>query len=317
MCMISTCTKILIAAALFILPLPSLANELTILVPNMSGGYGIHARIVAKYLPKYIDQKVIVKEMPGAAGITLANYLYNVAAKDGTVIGILNSNIPLQGMLGGKTIQYKIENFTWLSAAQDGRLEPFMLWRKLDQSEMIGGSDSTLPFSYFRIINKLLNWNAKEIVGYANASAVKLAFERNEVNVVSNSLTGIKSVASHWLADKNIKPIVQWGNGTTRHPEYLDVPTLAELVVDSKDKKLVELLELQNVLLRAYAAPPSIPANKAMELQTAIWSVFTDAEYINEVAKIGISNPINYKETENIIDMIVKNFTEEMKKEFQ
>lgn len=315
MCMISTCTKNLMTAALFILPLPSLANELTIMTSNIAGGFGIHARIVAKYLPKYIDQKVTVKEMPGAAGIVQANYLYNVAPKDGSVVAVLNSNIPLHAMLGGRNIQYKIENFTWLGTAQDGRVEPYMLWRKVNHPDLIGGSDSSLPFSYFKIINKLLGWNAKEVTGYSNASAVKLAFERNEVTALASSLIGVKTIASHWLTDNNIKPIVQWGNRTKKHPDFPNVPTLYELV--NNDKRLVELIELQNVLLRAYAAPPSIPSNKAIELRTAFWSVFNDTEYINEVAKIGISNPIDYKETENIIDMIVKNFTEEMKKEFQ
>ena len=48
------------------------------------GGYDATARLVAKYIGKYIsgDPTVIVKNMPGAGGITMANYVAAVAPKE-------------------------------------------------------------------------------------------------------------------------------------------------------------------------------------------------------------------------------------------
>ena len=47
------------------------------------GGYDTPARLMAKYLPKYIPGKptVIVQNMPGAGGVVAANYLFSKAEK--------------------------------------------------------------------------------------------------------------------------------------------------------------------------------------------------------------------------------------------
>jgi hypothetical protein len=309
--------RIFLTAIFLFFASSSLANELTVLVQNVAGGNGIHANIVAKYLPKYINQKVIVKQIPGAAGVVLANYLYNAATKDGNTIGTIQTNVLLQGVLASKSIQYDIEKFTILGAAQDGRYEPYMLWKKVDQKEIIGGIDSSLPINQFKIINRLLGWKAKEITGYLNPNEVKLALERNEITVLTGSLTGVKTVSPYWLTENTIKPIIQWGDGVVRHQDYQDVPTLLEMVSDERAKNVVRILELQNMLLRLYAAPPNIPAERADELRQAMWSVFTDPEYINEAAKIGISKPIDHVESGLILREFVSSFTESMKSEFQ
>src|SRR6188508_1095335 len=61
---------------------------------SVGGGYDGYARILAKYMPKYIpgNPTIVVQNMPGADGLRAANYLYNVAAQDGSVIGGLARN---------------------------------------------------------------------------------------------------------------------------------------------------------------------------------------------------------------------------------
>src|SRR5262245_19527394 len=52
------------------------------------GGYDAYARLVARFISRYLpgNPTVIVENMPGAGGRNVANYLYNVAPKDGTAI---------------------------------------------------------------------------------------------------------------------------------------------------------------------------------------------------------------------------------------
>ena len=66
-----------------------------------AGGYDVAARTLAKHYSRHIpgNPTVIVKNMPGAAGLVVANYLYNVAKRDGTVIGMPTSNVPLEPRL--------------------------------------------------------------------------------------------------------------------------------------------------------------------------------------------------------------------------
>jgi tripartite-type tricarboxylate transporter receptor subunit TctC len=83
------------------------------------GGYDVYARLLAKHLGRYIPEEpaVIVQNMPGAGSLLAANYLFNVAPKDGTVIGTFERNIPLMGLLGGNSaVKFDAEKFIWLGS---------------------------------------------------------------------------------------------------------------------------------------------------------------------------------------------------------
>src|SRR5690606_37039065 len=62
-----------------------------------SGAFSIYARVLAEVLPQYIPGKpnIIVKSMPGAGGTVMANYMYNVAPKDGLTIGTPIVSMPV------------------------------------------------------------------------------------------------------------------------------------------------------------------------------------------------------------------------------
>ena len=93
----------------------------------------IHARVFAQHLQKYSGHPVTIKAVPGAAGVTAANYLYNVAEKDGTVIGLVQNNTPLEPLFGTKEARYDATKFNWLGtpiatlcAAQAGAAWPLI-----------------------------------------------------------------------------------------------------------------------------------------------------------------------------------------------
>ena len=52
------------------------------------GGYDIYARVLARHLGRFIPghPNIVVQAMPGAGSLRAANYLYNIAPKDGTAI---------------------------------------------------------------------------------------------------------------------------------------------------------------------------------------------------------------------------------------
>src|SRR5690606_16646814 len=62
------------------------------------GGYDIPGRTVANHLARHIpgNPNIIVENMPGAASLIMTNYLYNIAARDGTAMGMPNNNVPLE-----------------------------------------------------------------------------------------------------------------------------------------------------------------------------------------------------------------------------
>ena len=58
---------------------------------SVGGAYDLYARTIARHLGKHIpgNPTIVPKNMEGAGSLRLANWLYNVGAKDGTAIGTI------------------------------------------------------------------------------------------------------------------------------------------------------------------------------------------------------------------------------------
>src|SRR5438094_7403860 len=59
------------------------------------GGYDLYARVLARHFGRHLPGRpaVVVSSMPGAASVRAANYLYAVAPKDGSALGIVAQSI--------------------------------------------------------------------------------------------------------------------------------------------------------------------------------------------------------------------------------
>jgi len=283
------------------------AEELKIVVHTVSGGHMIHARVFAQHLQKYSGQPVTIKAVPGAAGVTAANYLYNVAPKDGTEIGTIDSRVPVQFLAKGDGVKYDISKFGWLGSAVDGRREPFVLWAKAGSDPLVAGTESASSINHIRLINNVLRWDMKEVVGYADSTQTKLAFERGEINLVAYNLTGIRTTSPTWLSDTSILPLIQYGGGRARHKSLPFTPTAMELSSTEEDKRLIEAFERLFILSRPFAAPPGVPNDKLAHLRALFERTVTDPEYRADAAKIGvIVSPVSWREAEEIVKDMTK-----------
>lgn len=299
--MINVLLRILFALVLIT---PSQARDLTIILPAVEDAHAINARIFSRYLSSHMskDTKIVFKVVPGAASVTAANYIYNNAPRDGYTIGVFNKNIPLIGAIGGSNVNFDPTKFTWLGSTSDGRKDAVLLLsNKPYDGELIIGSDSVLLADPVKFIQRSLSWNIKQINGYKNNAEVRLAFERKEIDALINSLIGIKTSKPSWLNDNKIQVLLQFGNSTNRHPEFLNVPTLEEMISDN-DKELLHIFETQFILLRPYVAPPDIPEDMVIELRKAFDAAVLDQRYVQEALRANIEvSLINAKEAERIV----------------
>src|SRR5215475_3641152 len=87
-----------------------------IVATSPAGGYDQYARLLARHIGKHIpgNPGFVVQNMPGAGGLRSANYLYNVAAGDGTVIGIFDQAVFLDQLLGAGTLRGDVTRFNWI-----------------------------------------------------------------------------------------------------------------------------------------------------------------------------------------------------------
>ena len=83
---------------------------------SAGGGYDTYTRLIARYFSQYVPGKpsTVVQNMPGAAMLIAANFVFNSAPRDGTVIGHWSGPLILQHLMGNPAVQFEGRKFGWL-----------------------------------------------------------------------------------------------------------------------------------------------------------------------------------------------------------
>ncbi len=285
---------------------------------NPGGGYDTYSRILSKHYGRFIPGKptFVVQNMPGAGSRKATNYIYSVAPKDGTVMGMISRNMPLLGILGGKKIKFDPRKFTWLGSSSSGSKDAYILWYRTDTGvksikEAIGPNSkqlilgSTAPGSTGtdvpRIMRDTIGLNIKMILGYRGSDDLFLAITRGEIKGRTVGLSSVRSNQAEWMDRKLVRPLVQFAR-ETRHPDFKDVPTARELAKDEAALKLIKFAEGPFQFARPVAAPPGIPADRAKVLRAAFMKTHEDAAYLADAKKIGIAvDPIGGEKVAQLI----------------
>jgi tripartite-type tricarboxylate transporter receptor subunit TctC len=289
-----------------------------ILSSAAGGGYDVLGRFIAQHLPKHLpgNPTVIVKNMPGAGGIVAANFLYNVAPKDGLTVGGLQNNVPFEPLFGTKEAQFDPTKFIWLGTpsretailAVSGTT-PVDNWEQVKTTEITVGSSgkNSTPSFYGRLLNEVLDLKLKIIVGYQSQTEAFLAMERDEINgypsVFYNSLMATKPT---WLKEGKVKLLVQMGD--QKEKEIADVPFLPDLIANEDDKRLAEAAFAPLSTGRPYLLPPGVPEDRAAMMRKAFADTFADPEFVAEGNKrgFGVTEPRDGKALQDLIERIYK-----------
>jgi tripartite-type tricarboxylate transporter receptor subunit TctC len=281
---------------------------------STGGGYDTLARTIAKHLGKHIpgNPSVVVRNMPGAGGIVATNHLYNVAAKDGTVIGGVQNNTPFEPLIGTKEARYDATKFNWLGSPSI-EVGILVVWHAapvdtLEQARArevtvgASGANST-PSFYARLLNETLGTKLKIIVGYPGQTEAFLAMERGEIDgYPSVFYSSLMSTKPTWIKEKKIKLLVQYG--PERQPELADVPFAPDLITNPDDRLLMEAAFAPLALGRPYLMPPGVPAERVEAMRAALAATFADREFRTEADAIGldINNPRSGPQTQEVVE---------------
>lgn len=299
-------------------------KRITIVVGYGTGGaYDLYARLLSRYMGRYLpgNPTFVVENMPGAGSLRAVNYLYSVAPKDGTVIGIFARPMALMSVLGGiRNMQFDASQFTWLGSASDYNEDAYLFFirpnspirtveeaRRKDSPPILVGETATGASDVPILSRDELGMNLKIISGYQDANELYLAVERNEVEARATDYSGVRSGRPDWLKKNGgMRVLVQFGRAT-RHPDFPDVPTARELAPDAKTRQIIELSELPYRMSRPFAAPPGVPSAIGKALQNAFLAAFRDPQLIAEAEKMGLGvTPVSGDEVAGIIDQMQK-----------
>ena len=79
-------------------------------------GFDLYGRALARHMGRFIpgQPNLVPENMIGVAGFAAANWLYNVAAKDGSVMAIFAHTAPFEPLIGRGTGRFDASKFTWI-----------------------------------------------------------------------------------------------------------------------------------------------------------------------------------------------------------
>ena len=262
------------------------------------GNYTVHARLLAGFLTKYIpgNPNVIVEAMPGGSGLVAANHVFNIAAKDGTSIGLLTRDSLMLPILGNASAQFRPEQFQWIGTPESYANSAFIIMirselpyktfedvRKAGKPINLGGQGN----NYVRLAKEVLGGNLNVIEGYRGGNEVRLALTRGEIDGMGTGYNNVVQQYPQWIADKFVRFIVQYGHAT-RLPELADVPTARELAGTPDDVALIKFFELALTLGYPLAMPPGVPVERVELIRKAFTAAMADPDYVALVRKANL-----------------------------
>jgi tripartite-type tricarboxylate transporter receptor subunit TctC len=296
------------------------------------GGGGTYARLLSLYMSKYIpgNPSIIIQNMPGAGSLKGANYIYNVAPKDGTAFGTFARNMPLLALLKtDQNVQFDPLKFTWLGSSSSFANDAYVLIarkdatvKSLEEARKPGGpplilgntGEGTSSDAMPTVLKDMLGVNLKQVTGYTDSGTLFLAMERGEVEGRTGGLSSIRANKPDWLKPDGPMQVLAVFGRATRHPDFPDAPTARELAKTAKDRSLIEILELPYSLSRPFAAPPGVLADRAKALQKAFMLSHKDPDYLKEAEKLELDvSPIDGDEVLRLIGDIAKLPEEQLK----
>jgi tripartite-type tricarboxylate transporter receptor subunit TctC len=266
------------------------------------GFYDRWARLLARYMPKYIpgNPEFIVQNMPGAASTIATNHVYNVAKPDGLTVGMPNYGAYLDQLIGRKEVQFDVTKLHWIGSPEKSDAVLYMRadtpfktvadMRKASEPAKCGatGTAST-DFIIARVMEDTLGVKINTVTGYGGGSEIDIAVEKGEV--VCRGMT----IAPHfgrepfesWHKKGFDRHILQ--SSETRDPRVGDVPTIYEIF--EKENTPEESRRVADVIFRGgdYGRPmfaaPATPADRVKMLREAYAKAMKDPGLIAEAKK--------------------------------
>ncbi len=270
-------------------------TQLNMVVPTAAGGgYDTYARLLAKHMSKYIPGRptIVTSNMPGGGGIVAANYLYNIAPKDGTMMAILDRGSPTAPLLyaGESKAQFEAVKFSWIGSAMSetgmgviASGAPATTIEGVKKTEVFFGATGpeTDPAMNARLLNDLLGTKIRVINGYKGQPEEFLAVEKGEIHgLFMSGWSGPgRAYVREQMAKGQMKLLVQMS--ATPDPQHADTPTILE-IVKAEDRPIVELLLARLALGRPFVAPPGVPADRLEVLRKAFRQALEDPELLAE-----------------------------------
>jgi tripartite-type tricarboxylate transporter receptor subunit TctC len=261
---------------------------------SVGGGYDAYARLLGRYFGKHIpgNPAIVPEQMTGAGSLRSANFIYSVAAKDGSVFGTFSRSMGISPLVD--KAEFDSRKFTWLGSVTDDNTicvtwntSPIKNWDDfVNKPSKFGGEGAgSDPDIWTLLYKNVFGAKARLVSGYPGTNDTVLAMERGEIDGLCGiSWSTIKTRHPEWLTSHSVNIIVQ--AALKKEPEISSVPLATELTKTPEQTQIIKLLLVSQAMARPFAAPPGIPEDRKAALLSAFDATMKDADFLAEAQKL-------------------------------
>jgi tripartite-type tricarboxylate transporter receptor subunit TctC len=298
-------------------------KEITILVGyGAGGGYDTNTRLFAQHFSKHVPGKptIVVQNMPGAGSMKVANNIFNVAPKDGTVVGVFASSTALEPLFGNKAATYDPRKYEWIGslhrdiascgvwkgAGQGVKSLPDLINAK--KTVAFGATSPTAITSQHPLFLKnMFGANVKVIYGYKGTKDVSLAMMRTEVDGSCGMFeSSVRTAFDQHIKAGEFKIVVQFGRDR-KVPYFTDATQMFTLLKNNEERQIADLIFRQTELARPLAAPPGTPKDRVAALRKAMLDTLKDPAMVADAGRMLVEfDPVPGEETTQMFEDFYK-----------
>jgi hypothetical protein len=225
-----------------------------------------------------------------------AGFIYNIAPKDGTVIGAISPGAVVGPLLEGKAdALYDPTKFNFLATANNsarvcatfGTSKTKTFADALKQETIIGSvaeGGSTRDYAYLH--KNTSNAKFRIIAGYKGTPDVLLAMERGEVDGICGlDWSSLRAQKGDYIRDGKLNILVQTGLEPNEELTKMGVPQIWKFFDNEEDRAVAELVIAQQLFGRPYIAPPGVPDAIVAILRAAFLAALNDPALIADAER--------------------------------
>ncbi len=286
---------------------------------SAGGGFDTYTRLIARHISKHIPGTpgIVVQNRTGAGSLIAANYIYNRAKRDGTVIGNWIGGLLLREVLGDKAIKFEGRKFNWVGVPtpDDGvcaftkasGIKNIDDWFASKRPIKIGatapGSSTDDPPKLLKVATGL---PLKVIEGYKGTARIRLAAESGEIDGGCWAWQSIKVTWRKGIESGNVIPVLQMT--LKSHPELKHVPLAIKYAKTADGRALMKVAsDAHSAAVRPYSLPPGVPQKRVRILQKAFMDTMRDPAMLKEAKKSKLEiSPIDGPATGKVLASLYK-----------
>jgi tripartite-type tricarboxylate transporter receptor subunit TctC len=262
------------------------------------GGYDTYSRVLARHLGRFVpgNPVMVAQNMPGGGGLVVANYIYNVAPRDGLHMAMFGAFNGLEPLFGNANAKFETVKFTWIGNMNID-VEACGVWRSsgirtfedMQTKQVVFGSSgkASTTSQHALALKNLVGAKVKVVLGYQGTKDINLAMRRGEVT--GSCGIYLSSAIAEWAEDLksgDLKLIVQFGR--KGNPLFGDAANIYDHLKTEEDRQVADVIFRPNEIGRPVAGTPFMPSERAAALREAFMKTMKDPKFLADAEKAKI-----------------------------